>query len=120
MGLRCRMALAGGVVFAVVLLSRRAAWWVDVCSLLTAGQAAAALGVPDVNAGAGANRCIWNPKIYVRGAGQPTVLVEVERPGEDDGAGDCRERNWRGGDPDGGGERCGAARKEGEHVVCGE
>lgn len=76
MELRRRMALAGSVVFAVVLLSGRAAWAVDVCSLLTAGQAAAALGVPDVNAGAGANRCIWNPKKYVRGAGQLTVLVE--------------------------------------------
>ena len=76
MELRRRMAFAGGIVFALVMLSGRAAWAVDVCSLLTADQAATALGVPDVNAGAGPNRCIWTPKKYKAGAGQLTVLVE--------------------------------------------
>lgn len=76
MELRSRMAFAGGVVFASMMLSGRAAWAVDPCSLLTAEQAAAALGVPDVNAGAGANRCIWTPKKYARGAGQLTVVLE--------------------------------------------
>jgi hypothetical protein len=76
------MALAGCVVFASVMLSGRAAWAVDPCSLLTADQAAAALGVPDVNAGAGANRCIWTPKKYKQGAGQLTVVFE----GANDGA----------------------------------
>jgi hypothetical protein len=79
---RRRMALAGCVVFASVMLSGRAAWAVDPCSLLTADQAAAALGVPDVNAGAGANRCIWTPKKYKQGAGQLTVVFE----GANDGA----------------------------------
>ena len=46
------------------------------CSLLTPDQAAAALGVPEVNAGAGANRCIWTPKKYKAGAGQLTVQIE--------------------------------------------
>jgi hypothetical protein len=82
MELRRRLALAGCVVFASVMLSGRAAWAVDVCSLLTTGQAAAALGVPDVNAGAGANRCIWTPKKYQQGAGQLTVQFE----GATDGA----------------------------------
>ncbi len=82
MELRRRMALAGCVVFASVMLSGRAAWAVDPCSLLTADQAAAALGVPDVNAGAGANRCIWTPKKYKQGAGQLTVVFE----GANDGA----------------------------------
>src|SRR5579862_2129898 len=82
MELRRRMAFAGCVVFASVMLSGRAAWAVDPCSLLTADQAAAALGVPDVNAGAGANRCIWTPKKYKQGAGQLTVVFE----GANDGA----------------------------------
>ena len=73
---RRRMALAGCVVFASVMLSGRAAWAVDPCSLLTTDQAAAVLGVPDVNAGAGANRCIWTPKKYKQGAGELTILIE--------------------------------------------
>jgi hypothetical protein len=64
------------------MLSGRAAWAVDPCSLLTTEQASAALGVPDVNAGAGANRCIWTPKKYAQGADQLTVLLE----GANDGA----------------------------------
>ena len=82
MELRRRMAFAGCVVFASVMLSGQAAWAVDPCSLLTTEQAAAALGVPDVNAGAGANRCIWTPKKYKQGAGQLTILLE----GANDGA----------------------------------
>jgi hypothetical protein len=82
MELRRRMAWAGCVVFASVMLSGRAAWAVDVCSLLPPQQAAAALGVPDVNTGAGANRCIWTPKKYQQGAGQLTVQFE----GANDGA----------------------------------
>lgn len=82
MNLSRKMASAGTVLFAFVLLSGRMAWAVDVCSLLTTAQAAAALGIPEVNAGAAANRCIWTPKKYVRGAGQLTVLVE----GANDGA----------------------------------
>ncbi len=77
MELRRRMVIAGGVVFALVMLSGRAAWAaVDVCSMLTVEQAAAALGVPEVNAGAGPNRCIWTPKKYQKGAGQLTLQVE--------------------------------------------
>ena len=79
MELRRRMAFAGGVVFALVMLSGRAAWAaapVDVCSLLTTAQAAAALSVPEVNAGADPNRCIWTPKKYKAGAGTLTVQVE--------------------------------------------
>jgi len=76
------MVFAGGVVFALVMMSGRAARAVDPCSLLTAEQAASALGVPDVNAGASANRCIWTPKKYARGAGQLTVVLE----GANDGA----------------------------------
>jgi len=82
MKLGYRMAFAGCVVFASVMLSGRAAWAVDPCSLLTPQQAAAALGVPDVNASAGANRCIWTPKKYAQGAGQLTVQFE----GANDGA----------------------------------
>lgn len=83
MELRRRMAFAGtAVVFVSVMSSGRAAWAVDPCSLLTAEQAATALGVPDVNSGAGANRCVWTPKKYARGAGQLTVVLE----GANDGA----------------------------------
>ena len=82
MELRRRMAFAGCAVFASVMLSGREAWAVDPCSLLTPDQAAAALGVPDVNAGAGANRCIWTPKKYKQGAAQLTILLE----GANDGA----------------------------------
>ena len=82
MELRRRVAFVACVVFASMMLSGRAAWAVDPCSLLTADQAAAALGVPDVNAGAGANRCIWTPKKYKQGAGQLTVVFE----GANDGA----------------------------------
>ena len=70
------MAFAAGVVFASIVSSGQAAWAVDPCSLLTTEQAAAALGVPDVNAGPGANRCIWTPKKYKQGAGQLTVQFE--------------------------------------------
>jgi hypothetical protein len=76
MELRRRMAFAAGVVFASMMLSGRAAWAVDPCSLLTTEQAAAALGVPDVNASPGANRCIWTPKKYQKGAGVLTVQFE--------------------------------------------
>lgn len=76
MELRRRLGFAGGVVFASIMLSGPAAWAVDVCSLLSANQAAVALGVPEVNAGAGANRCIWTPKQYAKGAGQLTVQIE--------------------------------------------
>jgi hypothetical protein len=79
---RHRMAIAGGVVFASSMLSGRAAWAFDPCSLLTTEQAAAALGVPAVNAGASAKRCIWTPKKYRRGAGQLTIVLE----GTSDGA----------------------------------
>ncbi len=82
MALRRRMALAAGVVFASAMFIGQAAWAVDPCSLLSTGQAAAALGVPDVNAGAGLNRCIWTPKKYQRGAGELTVQFE----GSNDGA----------------------------------
>lgn len=53
MKLSRRMAVAGGVVFALLVLTVRAARAADACSLLTAGQAAAALGVPEVNARGG-------------------------------------------------------------------
>ncbi len=82
MDLRRRMALAGCVVFASVMLSGRAAWAVDPCSLLTTEQAATALGVPDVNAGAGASRCTWTPKKYARERGKLTLVLE----GANDGA----------------------------------
>jgi hypothetical protein len=76
MDLRRRIVFA--VVFASLMLSGRAAWavTVDVCSLLTPDQAAAVLGVPEVNAGVGANRCIWTPKKYQAGAGTLTVQIE--------------------------------------------
>jgi hypothetical protein len=82
MELRHRVAFAGCIVFASVMLSGRVAWAVDACSLMTPDQAAAALGVPEVNAGAAANRCIWTPKKYKQGAGELTVLIE----GANDGA----------------------------------
>jgi hypothetical protein len=53
-----------------------AAYAVDVCSMISPADAAAALGVPEVNAGAGANRCIWTPKKYQAGAGELTVQIE--------------------------------------------
>src|ERR1700755_2184540 len=82
MDLRRRMTFAGCIVFGSVMLSGRAALAVDPCSLLTTEQAAAALGVPEVNAGPGANRCIWTPKKNARGAGQLTIQFE----GANDGA----------------------------------
>jgi hypothetical protein len=65
-----------------MILSGQVGWAADPCSLLTNDQAAAALGVPEVNAGAGANRCIWTPKKYAKGAGTLTVQIE----GANDGA----------------------------------
>src|SRR5579871_1552824 len=76
MELRRRIAIAVSLVFASLLFSGSSAWAVDPCALLTPQAAAAALGVPEVNAGAGPNRCIWTPKKYVRGAGQLTVQFE--------------------------------------------
>ncbi len=83
MKLRPGMAFAAGAVFASVLLSAtsaRAA--INPCSLLAPEQAAAALGVPEVNAGASATRCICTPKKYKAGAGVLTVQIE----GATDGA----------------------------------
>jgi len=78
-----RMAVAAAVVSTSTIMSGRAVHApVDVCSLLTPAEAAAQLQVPEVNAGAGANRCIWTPKKYKAGAGQLTVQVE----GANDGA----------------------------------
>jgi len=82
MELRRGMAFAGCVVLASVMFSGRAAWAVDACSLLTAEQAAAALGVPDVKAGGSAKVCTWTPKKYAQGAGQLSVVLE----GANDGA----------------------------------
>ena len=76
MELSRRFAIAACVVFASVILSGRTAWAVDPCSLLTAEQAAAALGVPEVNTGGGAKMCNWTPKKYARGAGQLSVVLE--------------------------------------------
>ena len=77
MAIRRRVAVAAAIVIASMILSGRAAFAaVDVCSLLTPAEAAAALGVPEVNVGPGANRCIWTPKKYKAGAGQLTVQVE--------------------------------------------
>lgn len=77
MKLRRRMAFAGGMVLAVMLLSVRTGWaQTDVCSLLSPADAASALGVPEVNAGAGPKRCIWTPKKYQKGAGTITVIIE--------------------------------------------
>jgi hypothetical protein len=72
----------GALVFALGTAGVRTAYAVDVCSLLTAAEASSALGVPEVNAGAGANRCIWTPKKYQKGAGTLTVQIE----GASDGA----------------------------------
>jgi hypothetical protein len=58
------------------MFSARAAYAVDVCSLLSPAEAAAALMVPEVNAGAAPNRCIWTPKKYKAGAGTLTVIIE--------------------------------------------
>jgi hypothetical protein len=82
MELRRKMEVALSIGFAFLMSTGQRACAVDACSLLTADQAATALGVPAVNTGAGANRCVWTPKKYARGAGQLTVLVE----GANDGA----------------------------------
>ena len=72
-----RTAVAAVVVFTSAMLSGRAVYAaVDICSLLTPAEAAAALLVPEVKAGAGANRCIWTPTKYQAGAGLLTVQVE--------------------------------------------
>ena len=76
------IAFAGGVAFALLMLSGPSARAVDPCSLLSPEQAAAALGVPEVNPGASATRCIWTPKKYKAGAGVLTVQIE----GANDGA----------------------------------
>jgi len=70
------------MAFAVLLMTGRSAWAADACSLLTPSEAASALGVPEVNAGGNANRCSWNSKKYVKGAGQLTIVIE----GASDGA----------------------------------
>ena len=82
MDLRRRTALAAGVVFASLMLRGQAVWAADPCSLLTAEQAAAALGVPDVNAGGSAKMCHWTPKKNAQGAGELSVVLE----GANDGA----------------------------------
>lgn len=79
---RSSLPLAAFVIFASAMLSARAARAVAPCSLLTPQQAAAALGVPDVNAGGAGTICTWTSKKYVQGAGQLSVVLE----GANDGA----------------------------------
>lgn len=78
---RGRTVFVAGLVVAGCMVSARAAWAVDPCSLLTPGEAASALGVPEVNAGAAVNRCTWTSKKYVRGAGTLTVQMEGAKDG---------------------------------------
>lgn len=83
------MAFAGGVVLGVVMLSGGTAWaQMDVCSLLSPAEAASALGVPEVSAGAEMKRCIWTPKKYQAGAATLTVILE--------GANDAAKTLWQG------------------------
>src|ERR1700743_3965423 len=70
-----RMMVVGGVVCLSMMWAGKA-WAVDVCSMLSPADAASALGVPEVKAGTGANRCIWTPKEYKAGAGELTVQIE--------------------------------------------
>jgi hypothetical protein len=70
-----RMVVAGGVACLSMMWAGKA-FAVDVCSLLSPADAASALGVPEVKAGASLNRCIWTPKEYKAGAGELTVQIE--------------------------------------------
>lgn len=70
------IGFAGWLVFAASMWNGTAAYAVEVCSLLSPAEAASALGVPEVKAGAGANRCIWTPTKYQAGAGVLTVQIE--------------------------------------------
>jgi hypothetical protein len=105
MKLRTRLALAA---MGLSVMMAKAAYAVDVCSLLTTTEAAAALGVPEVTAGAGANRCVWTPKKYTPGSKQLTVIATgssgmqaAKMPGRDgtavSGIGDEAIQNISGG-----------------------
>ena len=75
-------ALATGVVlFGVVMLRGIRADAADPCSMLTADQAATALGVPEAKASSGGTRCIWTPKKYTRGAGETVTLQLMDAKG---------------------------------------
>ena len=73
------IALApGAVVFVAVMLGGMRADAADPCSMLTTGQAATALGVPEAKASSGGSRCIWTPTKYKRGAGDSVTLQLVD------------------------------------------
>ena len=84
MGLtRCSLVAVGLVVFAAMTSNGRRADAADPCSMLTADAAAAALGVPEVKASPGANRCIWTRKKYKKGAGDSVTLILMDKKGFD-------------------------------------
>jgi hypothetical protein len=77
----CTALATGVVLFSVVMLGGMRADAADPCSMLTADQAAAALGVPQAKASSGANRCIWTPTKYKRGAGETVTIILMDEKG---------------------------------------
>ena len=70
----CAVLAAGAAVFGAVTLSSVRADAVEPCSLLSPGEVAAALGVPEVKTPGGAQRCIWVPKKYAPGPSKSVTL----------------------------------------------
>jgi hypothetical protein len=77
----CKALATGVVLFGVMMLGGRRADAADPCSMLTADQAAAAMGVPQAKASPGANRCIWTPTKYKRGAGSTVTIIVMDAKG---------------------------------------
>ncbi|HUK32614.1 MAG TPA: hypothetical protein VLV86_01815 [Vicinamibacterales bacterium] len=79
----CTVLAIGAFVFGAATLAAPRADAADACSMLTAAQAAAAMGVPEAKASPGANRCIWTPTKYKRGAGSTVTLQLMDAKGFD-------------------------------------
>ena len=71
----CTALAVGIVVVGAVTLGNLRAQAADACSLLSSDKVAAALGVPEVKASAGTNRCIWIPTKYAPGSKSVTLQL---------------------------------------------
>jgi len=79
----CTVVAIGAWVFGATTLAGPRADAADACSMLTAAQAAVAMGVPEAKASPGANRCIWTPTKYKKGAGSTVTLQLMDAKGFD-------------------------------------
>src|SRR5579862_5674610 len=79
----CTALAVGVVIFGAVTQGGLRAEAADPCSMLTTEAVAAALGLPEVKASPGTNRCIWLPKKSGTGPTKDVTLQLMDAKGFD-------------------------------------